>query len=117
MPTTPFGKQVRKYRIDADRTLSDMAKELGVSAAYLSAVETGRKPLNDELVKRCVHYFRKVGVDAGDLLKLADRCRKEVNIERLDEPEREALAALARKLPRLPKDKRKAMIARIIAEE
>lgn len=117
MSITPFGKQVRKFRIDADLTLSDMAEELDMFPAYLSAVETGRKPLNDELVRRCIRYFRRHGIDASNLLTLADRARKQVNVERLDEDERAAFAALARKLPQLPKSKRREMIERIVEEE
>ena len=117
MPITPFGKQVRKYRIDADLTLSDMAEELDVSPAYLSAIETGRKPLNDELVRRCVGYFRKHNIDAAVLLRLADLRRKQVSVAHLEEDERAAFAALARKLPELPKSKRRQLLEKIIEEE
>lgn len=117
MPITPFGKQVRKYRIDADVTLSDMAEELDLYPSYLSAVETGRKALNEDLVRRCVAYFRKQGIDATNLLALADRRRMEVSVEHLEENERAAFAALARKLPTLPKSKRRQMIEKILEEE
>ena len=45
MPLTPFGKEVRKYRIDRDMLLKDLADALGVTPTFVSAVEAGRKPV------------------------------------------------------------------------
>ncbi|MFC4161976.1 helix-turn-helix domain-containing protein [Chitinimonas lacunae] len=42
---TPFGKVLRKLRIDHNERLADMAKRLGISGAYLSFIETGNKPV------------------------------------------------------------------------
>lgn len=36
---TPYGKEVRKLRVDADAKLRHMAEYMGVSVAYLSAIE------------------------------------------------------------------------------
>jgi transcriptional regulator with XRE-family HTH domain len=44
MALSPFGKVMRKLRIDRDLLLKDTADVLGVSSAFLSAVEGGRKP-------------------------------------------------------------------------
>ena len=43
MTTTSFGKEIRKLRIDHEQTQKDLAKLLGVSPAFLSAVEVGKK--------------------------------------------------------------------------
>lgn len=40
---TTFGKLLRKIRIDHGEILMNMAEKLGVSPAFLSAVEVGRK--------------------------------------------------------------------------
>ena len=40
---TGFGKFCRKLRIDNSEILSDMARRLGVSSAFLSKVENGLK--------------------------------------------------------------------------
>ena len=45
---TPFGQIVRKKRIDKFLTLKEMADALGVSSAFLSAVEMGRKAIPDD---------------------------------------------------------------------
>lgn len=42
---TNFGKFAKKLRIDEYETLGDMAKKLGVTASYLSAVENGKRRL------------------------------------------------------------------------
>lgn len=47
---TPFGKTIRKARIDYGFTLKEVADKAGVSSAYLSAVETGKKPLTNDFV-------------------------------------------------------------------
>ncbi len=55
--TTPYGKAVRKLRIDAGLRLKDMADALGVKSAYLSAVETGKKRNTDKLVDNTISFF------------------------------------------------------------
>lgn len=40
---TPLGKALRRLRVDADERGHDMAARLGISSAFLSAVELGRK--------------------------------------------------------------------------
>jgi transcriptional regulator with XRE-family HTH domain len=42
---TPFGKVVRRHRIDLEMLLGVMAERLKVSASYLSQVESGKKPI------------------------------------------------------------------------
>lgn len=44
MPTS-IGKFLRKVRIDHEEILKDMAEKLGVSSAFLSAVENGKKKM------------------------------------------------------------------------
>jgi transcriptional regulator with XRE-family HTH domain len=113
MRLTPFGKQARKYRIDADITLSDMAEALKVKPSYLSAVETGRKPLSDELVRKAVAYFKSIKINADDLFALADRTRKALSLENLEEDEREEVAAFARRLPDLSRSRRREVILKL----
>jgi transcriptional regulator with XRE-family HTH domain len=47
MQLTSFGYIVRHRRIDLDMTLKQMAEALGVSNAFLSAVELGKRPVPD----------------------------------------------------------------------
>ena len=109
---TPFGKEIRKLRIDADITMSDMAKGLGKLPSYLSAVELGDKPLSDEFAKAIIGYlqtlpyFRKHRLDTEYLLRVADRTRRTVDVHALQDRDRETVAAFARRLPGLSAQKR-----------
>lgn len=49
---TKFGIFVRKLRLDKGIRLRDMAKDLGISPAYLSAMETGHKDISDSLADK-----------------------------------------------------------------
>jgi transcriptional regulator with XRE-family HTH domain len=65
-----FGKVLRQYRRDADKTLGDIARLLDVSAVYISDVERGnRKPFARERILRIAEYLSK---DPEPLLTAAD---------------------------------------------
>lgn len=49
---TPFGKALRVFRVENGELLKDMAVRLGVTPAYLSAIENGKKEPTDELMTR-----------------------------------------------------------------
>ena len=118
---TPFGKEIRKLRIDADITLSDMADGIRKTPSYLSAVELGDKPLSDALVEniidylRTLPYFRTHKLDASFLRRLADRTKKAVGIAHLNDQEKEAVAGFARRLPGLS-EKKRAMLTQKVEE-
>jgi transcriptional regulator with XRE-family HTH domain len=113
---TPFGKAIRKLRIEAEPkiTMSAMAKDLGKLPSYLSDVELGEKQLSDEFAREIIAYLRnhpyfkkyKQLVDEDYLLRLADRTRRTVDVQKLEDREREAVATFARRLPTLPAPKR-----------
>jgi transcriptional regulator with XRE-family HTH domain len=104
---TPFGREIRKIRIDADLTLGEMAVALGKKPSYLSAVELGDKPLSEDLTTAIIGflkglpYFKQHRLDERSLMRLADRTRKTVNVQALPERSRENIAAFARRLPEL----------------
>jgi transcriptional regulator with XRE-family HTH domain len=104
---TPFGREIRKIRIDADLTLGEMAVALGKKPSYMSAVELGDKPLSEELTMAIIGYFKSLPyfkhhrLDERLLMRLADRTRKTVNVQALPDRCRENVAAFARRLPGL----------------
>lgn len=55
---TPFGKELRKIRIDHNEILMDMAEKLEVSPAFLSAVETGKKNVPSHWVNEIAAAYR-----------------------------------------------------------
>ena len=64
---TEFGKILRKMRIDSSEVLGDMAEKLGVSAAYLSAIEVGRRDIPENLIQKIVSVYN-LGKDEERLL-------------------------------------------------
>lgn len=49
---TDFGRELRLFRVQNNQLLYNMANDLGVSSAYLSAIENGRKPVTDEIMSK-----------------------------------------------------------------
>lgn len=98
---TPFGKQVRHYRIEVGTTLGEMANAIGVSSSYLSSLEVGRKPLSEATVTLIVDFFRVKGIHAENLITLADRTRAAIKVDTLDDHSREMVATFARRVNKL----------------
>ncbi|MEM5316097.1 helix-turn-helix transcriptional regulator [Paraburkholderia sp. JHI869] len=92
MALTPFGKAVRKARLDAEVTLSDMAIALGVTSAFLSAMETGRKKIPSDLVAKAESFFAQRGTHVERLQPLADVSNASVSLEGLN-PEHQLMVA------------------------
>ncbi|RCW84413.1 helix-turn-helix domain-containing protein [Phyllobacterium bourgognense] len=69
---TPFGAKLRDLRAERGISQKDMARSIGVSAAYLSALEHGRRgqPTWDKL-QRIIQYFNIIWDEAEELQRLA----------------------------------------------
>ena len=64
-----FGDALRRTRHDAEKTLSDFAKLLGVSVVYVSDVERGnRKPFSNERIFKVAKF---VNTDPAPLIAAA----------------------------------------------
>jgi transcriptional regulator with XRE-family HTH domain len=69
---TPFGARIREMRAKRGIALKDMAAELGVSPAYLSALEHGKRGRpNWALVQKIISYFNVIWDEAEELSRLA----------------------------------------------
>lgn len=69
---TPFGAKLRVLRAERGISQKQMAAALGVSAAYLSALEHGRRGAPGwPMVQKIIGYFNVIWDDAEDLEKLA----------------------------------------------
>jgi transcriptional regulator with XRE-family HTH domain len=115
---TDFGKLVRKHRIDAGMRLRAMAESLGVSAAFLSAMETGRKPVPAETAKRIADILSLDLEERSQLLSAAEASRAEFKIrpgKGAGQLDREVAAMFARQFPTLSKEAL-ASIKRILEE-
>ena len=91
---TPFGKICRKIRIDKGELLRDMANKLGVTPAYLSAVELSkRKVPKDWPQKISVAYYLKT--EAAKELK-ESAYQNHINVHLQSQNEEEAILSAAR---------------------
>jgi transcriptional regulator with XRE-family HTH domain len=69
---TPFGKKVREHRRAKGLTLKQMAADLGVSAAYFSALEHGHRGRpSSGLVAQIAGYFTLMWDEAEEIKELA----------------------------------------------
>ena len=84
---TPLGEKLRSLRAERGVTQRDMAAALGVSSAYLSAMEYGKRGLpNWGFVQRLVGYFNLIWDDADELERLALLSDPRVIIDTIELP-------------------------------
>ena len=69
---TPFGAKLRELRKSRNLTLAEMAKSIGVSSAYLSALEHGKRGRPSwHLVQSIIAYLNIIWDEAEELIKLS----------------------------------------------
>ncbi|WP_375651459.1 MULTISPECIES: helix-turn-helix domain-containing protein [unclassified Bartonella] len=73
---TPFGKTLRKIRLDRFERFLDMADKLGISVAFLSSVEIGKKSVPVGMEEKIIKLYALDQNMASLLRKEADICRK-----------------------------------------
>ncbi len=79
---TPFGARVRELRKAKGVTQADMAAALGVSGAYLSALEHGRRGRPSwYLLQRMIGYLGIIWDEAEELERLADLSHPRIIVE------------------------------------
>ncbi len=112
---TPFGKRLRELREERGLSAKEMAAGLGVSAAYLSALEHGKrgKP-NKRFVHRVCQYLGIIWDEAETLQKIAALSHPRVVVETAGlSPEATELAnRLANRIGTLPEQ----VVTRWLAE-
>ena len=101
---TPFGEKIRALRAEKGVKQADMAAALGVSAAYLSALEHGKKGAPSwAFTQKIIQYFGLIWDDAEELKDLAHMSKPKVNIDTSGLDPRATLAAnlLSRRIGRM----------------
>lgn len=107
---TPFGRELRVFRMDNGELLKEMATNLGVTPAYLSAVENGKKEPTDELMNR---IYKAYQLNEDQITAFEDAKAKTLRVVRInfsqDEDEEVGLL-FARKLSSLSEHQREAIL-------
>lgn len=102
---TPFGARMRALRLERGVTLKSLAEALQVSAAYLSALEHGKRGAPSAgLVHQVNEFYGLIWDDAEELARLARLSNPRVTVNTAGmTPEQTALAnRLAQVIHRLP---------------
>jgi DNA-binding Xre family transcriptional regulator len=68
---TPFGKQLRKHRIDKWARLIDMADFIGISPSHLSGIEVGKRKLTDDILLKICDCLKLTPGEKDYLAKLS----------------------------------------------
>jgi transcriptional regulator with XRE-family HTH domain len=79
---TPFGEKMRKLRTDRGITLKQMSSAIGVSSAYLSALEHGKRGRPGwHLIQRIIAYFNIIWDEAEEVTRLARISHPRITID------------------------------------
>jgi DNA-binding XRE family transcriptional regulator len=111
---TPFGERVRQLRRERGLMLKDMAAHLGVSSAYLSALERGERGKPTwTLIQGVLQYFQIIWDEADELTRLADLSDPRVKVDTAGADPTATLLAnrLAREIRNLSESELASMLA------
>ncbi|MEQ9146203.1 MAG: helix-turn-helix transcriptional regulator [Parvibaculaceae bacterium] len=79
---TPFGERLRSLREQKGESLTGLADAVGVSAAYLSALEHGRRGRPGfHLVQKIIGHLGIIWDDAEELIELARLSHPKVTVD------------------------------------
>ncbi len=79
---TPFGEKIRALRDARNITLKQMADAVGVSSAYLSALEHGKRGRPSwYLVQRIIAFFNIIWDEAEEIEQLANLSHPRIVID------------------------------------
>jgi transcriptional regulator with XRE-family HTH domain len=104
---TPFGDALRQLRERKGVSQKEMAAAIGVSPAYLSALEHGKRGLpNFDFLQRVAGYFNIIWDEAEELFSTAGRSDPRIVVDTSGmKPEYTAFANdLAKLIRQLPPD-------------
>ena len=95
MKLTEYGKLVRKARLDAEVTMLDMARSIGVAPSFLSGTEVGSKKISAEFLEKVVSYFESKNICIPGLRTAADVSNKNVPLDGLTPSQQFLVAGFA----------------------
>ena len=77
---TAFGKELRKIRLDNNELLKDMADNLEITPAYLSAIENGKKKPTAFLVEKVIEEYSLLDDTVNHLMESYYRTIEEISL-------------------------------------
>lgn len=113
---SPFGKALRKLRIEHGESGTDLGFALGVTPAAISAIELGKQPVPPALLKKIISHYELRPKEKRELYEAAtlqgDWYR--FKVADLDVESRKLFCTFCSRLPHLDKKKKK-QIASLLA--
>ena len=109
MAITKFGEYTRDLRIDRGENLKEMAENLGVSSAFLSAVENGKKQVPKTWYEKISSLY-ELALKEKEKLKNAIEESKNMlvlNLENVTQANKEFALVFARSFEELTDEERK----------
>lgn len=91
---TEFGKALRKLRIEHGEVVRDMARRMGVSPSFISAVENGKKNVPDAWIKTIAELYDLNDAQINELREMAQQSMTSVKIDLLGRNASQRKAAL-----------------------
>jgi len=113
---TPFGQRARELRAQRGVSMKEMAEGVGVSPAYLSALEHGHRGRPSwDLLQRIITYFNVIWDEAEELEELArlSHPRAVINTAGLPCEATELANRLARDISHLDREQLKTLIDQV----
>jgi transcriptional regulator with XRE-family HTH domain len=84
---TPFGQALRQLRVQRGITQRQMAEAVGVSPAYVSALEHGRRGRPSfDFQQRIAGYFNIIWDDAEELFRIAEASHPRITVDTVGLP-------------------------------
>lgn len=81
MGYTQFGELFRILRIKHHEVLADAKEFLGVSTAFISSVECGKKSVPDDWAEKIINHYKLSDDEAKELLNAIDQSKKTMRID------------------------------------
>ncbi len=103
---TEYGKQLRKIRVDNEEVLKDMAERMGVTSAYVSAIEIGKRPIPENFTNLIIQKYGLNEVQSEALRVAEERSLTVLKLEMKDSSsvKRQTAAVFAREFENLNED-------------
>ncbi len=113
MSYSAFGEFMRIQRIRHHEVMGDVAKLLGVSTPFLSAVETGKKNVPSEWVTVITEHYALTDEEQAELKKAIENSKTQVklNLSGSSAYQREAALQFARSFDNIDEDTAKKIMA------
>ena len=109
---TAFGKFCRKIRIDHGEIMKDMAEKLGVTSAFLSAVETGKRNAPETWLESLVELYKLTEEQFRELREAFGTSKSDVKFDlrgKSDE-DRKVVMAFAREFTSLNEEEKQKIL-------